>query len=159
MNYKNGIDPKNIVASFSPSRIYGFLKVSPLLLISIVLMLLAVFYHPVLIFISIITSFVAWFKYLTILFIKYTLTTETLTVRTGIIARKFNNLELYRVKDYVVTQSVIERVFKLMTVTLISTDTSSPEIRLVGIPLSDITETIRDLVQQTRNNNKIFEIN
>lgn len=159
MSFNNGIDQRNVVASFSPSRIYGLLKVAPLLLLSIASVFLAIVFNPMIVFIGIISASVAWYKYLTILFIKYTLTTETLTVRTGIIARRFNNLELFRVKDYVVSQSMTERIFQLMTVTLITTDTTNPKATLDGIPLSNITETIRDLVQKARTHNRIFEIN
>lgn len=157
--FSNGIDQKNILEQFSPSRIFAFLKVGVLLLLTIASTIVAVSYFPLFIFASIVFAFLAWYRYMYILFTTYTLTTETLTVRTGIIARNFNNLELFRVKDYLISQSATERIFGLMTVKLITTDTTNPELLMEGIPLSNITETIRDLVQKARLNNRIFEIN
>lgn len=156
---KNGIDQKNVIAKFSPSKIYALIMVSPFLLLSTLAIIVSVIFYPILIFLGIVLSFMAWVRYISVIYIKYTLTVETLTVRTGIISRQFNNLELYRVKDYIVTQSVSERLFGLMTVTLITNDITNPTVKLQGILVSNITETIRDLVQKARNNNRILEIN
>lgn len=156
---KNGIDQKNVIAKFSPSKIYALIIVSPFLLLSTLAIIVSVIFYPILIFLGIVLSFMAWVRYISVIYIKYTLTVETLTVRTGIISRQFNNLELYRVKDYIVTQSVSERLFGLMTVTLITNDITNPTVKLQGILVSNITKTIRDLVQKARNNNRILEIN
>lgn len=156
---KNGIDQKNVIAKFSLSKIYALIMVSPFLLLSTLAIIVSIIFYPILIFLGIVLSFMAWVRYISVIYIKYTLTVETLTVRTGIISRQFNNLELYRVKDYIVTQSVSERLFGLMTVTLITNDISNPTVKLQGILVSNITETIRDLVQKARNNNRILEIN
>lgn len=156
---KNGIDQKNLIAKFNPSKIYALIMVSPFLLLSTLAIIVSIIFYPILIFLGIVLSFMAWVRYISVIYIKYTLTIETLTVRTGIISRQFNNLELYRVKDYIVTQSVSERLFGLMTVTLITNDITNPTVKLQGILVSNITETIRDLVQKARNNNRILEIN
>lgn len=157
---KNGIDQKNVIAKFSPSKIYALIIVSPFLLLSTLAIIVSIIFYPILIFLGIVLSFMAWVRYISVIYIKYTLTVETLTVRTGIISRQFNNLELYRViKDYIVTQSVSERLFGLMTVTLIINDITNPTVKLQGTLVSNITETIRDLVQKARNNNRILEIN
>lgn len=156
---KNRIDQKNVIAKFNPSKIYALIMVSPFLLLSTLAIIVSIIFYPILIFLGIVLSFMAWVRYISVIYIKYTLTVETLTVRTGIISRQFNNLELYRVKDYIVTQSVSERLFGLMTVTLITNDITNPTVKLQGILVSNITETIRDLVQKARNNNRILEIN
>jgi len=46
-----------------------------------------------------------------------------------------------------------------MDLTLKSTDPENPVVRLLGIPQSDITDTIRGYVQEARMRNRIFEIN
>ena len=62
-------------------------------------------------------------------------------------------------KDYRVSKTLIERVFGLMTVTLYTTDISSPTLLLKGIEQSNVAQQIRDLVQVCRLKNRIFEIN
>jgi len=66
---------------------------------------------------------------------------------------------MYRIKDYVVRQSAVMRIFGIMSVTLLTTDLTTGTLVLQGIPLSNIAETIRGLVQRARMKNRIFEIN
>jgi uncharacterized membrane protein YdbT with pleckstrin-like domain len=155
----NGINQEDVVEVLKPSTIYAFASVLPLLILTFISLFLAVAYIKILVFVSLITVAMAFYRFLYINLISYTITKQTITVRTGIIARQFDNLELFRVKDYMVNQSVFERIFGLMTVSLHTTDLSSPNLEMKGIPLSDITEKIRDLVQEARLNNRIFEIN
>lgn len=157
--FTNGINQEDIVEILSPSPIYAFACILPLLAITIISLFLAVAYLKMLVFVSLITVAMAFYRYLYIRFTSYTITKETITVRTGVVARKFDNLELFRVKDYIVNQTVFERIFALMTVNLYTTDLSTVNIKIQGVPLSNITEKIRDLVQEARNSNRIFEIN
>jgi hypothetical protein len=60
---------------------------------------------------------------------------------------------------YIITQSFILQLFRLMYLTLKSTDPENPVIQFQGIPESTITDTIRDRVQEARKNNKIYELN
>jgi len=66
---------------------------------------------------------------------------------------------MYRVKDYVLLRPFIFQVFKLMDLMLKTTDPENPIVWLRGIPLSGLVDTIRDHVQETRQHNRIYEIN
>ncbi len=155
----NGINQEDILHVLRPSPIYALASVMPMLGGAVLSLYLAVLLNELLVFVSLIVAVVASYRYFYINTIRYTITKETITVRTGVIARKFNNLELFRVKDYIVRQSIFERIFRLMTVNLYTTDSSSPNLKFSGVPLSNVTETIRGLVQDARFNNRIFEIN
>jgi uncharacterized membrane protein YdbT with pleckstrin-like domain len=140
-----------------PTNIYAIAIVAKFLVLAIIFLILAILYFDVLIFVSLILTAFMWYKFLSIISINYIISDETIIVRTGIIARNFNSLELYRVKDYITHQSIIMRVFNVMTITLITTDDTNPLLKLEGIPFSNVDETIRDLVQKNRRNNRIFE--
>lgn len=157
--FTNGINQSDVVKILRPSPLYAFASVFPMLVIAGVSLYFAVTISKLIVFVSLISIFVAAYRYLYINLIRYTITKQTITARTGIIARKFDNLELFRVKDYIVSQSVFGRIFGLMTINLHTTDLSNPSLRMAGVPLSNITEIIRDLVQEARLNNRIFEIN
>ena len=60
---------------------------------------------------------------------------------------------------YILTQPFILQLFKLMDLTLKTTDPENPVIWLRGIPLSDLVDTIRGHVQEARQHNRIYEIN
>lgn len=157
--FTNGINQEGVLHELRPSPIYALASVFPMLAIAVISLYFAVIFSELLVIVSLMAALVASYRYLYINNIRYTITKETITARTGIVARKFDNLELFRVKDYIVSQSVFERIFRLMTINLHTTDLSSPTLRISGVPLSNVTETIRNLVQEARLNNRIFEIN
>lgn len=156
--FQNGID-QNVIEKLRPTNIYAFMNVLPLMLASVVSMVVAALFFHLLIFASVLLALIAWYRFLYTINIQYMITEESITVRTGIIARRFDNLELYRVKDYVVSQSVAMRIFGIMSVTLFTTDLTNGTVVLKGVPLSNVTEKIRQLVQDARIKNRIFEIN
>ena len=61
----------------------------------------------------------------------YRLTTQRLLVRRGWLAKHLNELELYRVKDVVVDQGLLQRVLGYGTVTVLS-DWSIPPFQLAS---------------------------
>ncbi len=155
MTYKD-FDFKEDI-KISPSNIFAFLKAFKFLFLSVISMFLAIKLSPYLIFISIIFAITMWLKFLSIISIVYSISPETIIVRKGIISRQFNSLELYRIKDYMTNQTLFMRFFNLMTVKLVTHDTTDPILLLEGIPFSDIDHVIRKLVQECRVNNRIFE--
>lgn len=64
----------------------------------------------------------------------YTLSTQRLRMQTGILSRQTEEIELYRVRDSAVSQSLFERLFGLGTLQLSSSDPRTPELSLRGIP-------------------------
>ena len=52
----------------------------------------------------------------------YTLTDERLTIREGILSKKVDEIELFRIKDSKVSQTFLERLVGIGTITVISGD-------------------------------------
>lgn len=75
---------------------------------------------------------------------------DRLSIRKGVFSYSKSFLELYRVKDYEVKQSFFMRIFGMMSITLHTSDKTSPTLDLVGIPKSDIVDVIRDYVEAQR---------
>lgn len=73
----------------------------------------------------------------------------------------YSNIARHRVLSlhYVITQPLILQLFRLMNLTLKTTDPENKTIMLTGIPVSDIVDTIRGHVQEARQHNRIFEVN
>ncbi len=63
----------------------------------------------------------------------YRLTTQRLFVRRGWLAKQVNELELYRVKDVVVDQKVLQRLLGYGTITVLADDDTTPQVDLAGI--------------------------
>ena len=74
----------------------------------------------------------------------YRLTTQRLFRRRGLLAKQVEELELFRVKDVTVDQSMFGRLLHVGNITVLSTDDSTPTLPLVGIgdPIA-VKEAIR----------------
>lgn len=84
---------------------------------------------------------VAWLKTKSAV---YRLTSQRLLVSQGLVAKRLDELELYRVNDVTVSQGFWERMLGYGTVTIMTVDTTNPQIRLIGLPNPmELKETIR----------------
>jgi membrane protein YdbS with pleckstrin-like domain len=81
----------------------------------------------------------------------YRLTTQRLFVRRGWLAKHVNELELYRVKDVVVDQGVLQRMLGYGTITVLADDDTTPEVDLVRISRpTQVKEMIRTQYRAAR---------
>lgn len=82
---------------------------------------------------------------------RYELTSQRLIITTGLLAKHFDELELYRVKDILVAQSLWQRLLNYGSITILSTDDSTPRLLIPHIinPLR-AKELIRDACRAAR---------
>ncbi|MEO7213330.1 PH domain-containing protein [Mucilaginibacter sp.] len=142
-----------------PAMLYALLKALPLIILAITFLLLAWWLSPYFILFSLVVCAFAWYRLLYIRSFQYLITHEYIRMTSGIFFKRIDQLEMFRVKDYIITQSFMLQIFKLMYLTLKSTDPENSVIQLQGIPESAITDTIRDRVLEARKNNNIYELN
>ncbi|GIK17306.1 MAG: hypothetical protein BroJett003_22700 [Planctomycetota bacterium] len=75
---------------------------------------------------------------------RYRLTTQRLFIEKGILSQTIDQTELLRVDDVRMHRTVVDRMFGLGTVEVMSTDSTNPRIRIVGIAAPDtVAEHIR----------------
>ncbi len=84
----------------------------------------------------------SWIDALTI---RYKLTNERLMVTRGFISKHIEEIELYRVNDVSMKQSIMERMFGLGDVRLETTDATTPDPQIKDI---QGPERVKDLVRQ-----------
>lgn len=84
-------------------------------------------------------------------FTRYRLTTQRLFVTRGLIARAGDELELYRIEDFRVEQTIFDRLFGIGDIVLLSTDRTTPAIRIFGLAEPErVKESIRTQVLRLR---------
>lgn len=142
-----------------PAFLFAMLKTMPLTLLAITLLLLAWWLSPYFILFSFAVSVAVWYRIIYIRKVEYLVTTEYIRISQGIFFKRIDQLEMYRIKDYVMIQPLFLQLFRLMDLLLKSTDPENPMIWLRGIPESGIIDTIRDRVQEARKHNNIYEVN
>ena len=86
----------------------------------------------------------------------YRLTDQRLFVRRGWLAKHVNELELYRVKDVLVDQKVLQRLLGYGTITVLAADDTTPEVHLVGISRpTTVKEMIRTQYRAARQRERV----
>ncbi len=89
----------------------------------------------------------------------YQLTTQRLRIRRGILTRRLDELELYRVKDYVLEQPLLLRLVGLGNLTLVSSDATTPTVILQAIAGAEgVRELLRNAVQTERDRKRVREL-
>lgn len=87
------------------------------------------------------------------------ITDEQIIYQRGVIAVDKDYLELYRVYDFSEFSSVIDRCFGLKQIRIISTDKSSPQLIIYGMPIEvDMLTTLRERIEQCKSKRRIYEM-
>ncbi len=101
----------------------------------------------------------AIYRWLAVKCTSYTLTSQRLRIQSGILNRHLDDLELYRVKDITLNQPLIQRIVNLGTVTMVTSDATTPSVRLPAI--SDalaVMDKIRFEVDRVRRERGVREL-
>ncbi|HBS28070.1 MAG TPA: hypothetical protein DEB06_01155 [Phycisphaerales bacterium] len=90
---------------------------------------------------------------------KFVLTSQRLRLEDGILSRRFDDIELYRVKDITLDQPFIQRLVGLGTIRLLTSDASHPTLTLPAIasPM-EVRDTIRQQVELMRRERGVREL-
>ncbi len=81
----------------------------------------------------------------------YEVTTERIRISTGVLTRRTEELELYRVKDTALVEPLLYRLFGTGNVVLNSTDNSTPVVTLEAVrQAAALREELRKNVEQCR---------
>ncbi len=108
---------------------------------------------------AVVPVFVGLWRWLVVRFTNYQLTTERLTVATGVLSRRTEELELYRVKDTAFVQPFFLRIFGLGNVVMHTSDRSHPVVVLSAVrDGKTLRENIRGNVEKMRERKKVREL-
>ena len=89
----------------------------------------------------------------------YTLTTERLTIRSGVLNKATETLELYRVRDLQVTEPLWQRIWGLKTIMLITSDSTTPQLLLDYLPAdANLGDQFRKQIELCRQRKRVREL-
>lgn len=66
-------------------------------------------------------------------FTKYTIKSDVLTIQNGLLKVIENDCYMYKIQDVELSTNLIERIFKLGTITCFTGDTTHPKLELIHI--------------------------
>ncbi len=84
-------------------------------------------------------------------FTKYMLTDEKLIIDTGILSRRQEEIRLYRITDFSVTQKLFQRLFGVGNIHISSSDNTQGEFTIFEIKKPyEVKELLSDMVEKER---------
>ena len=90
---------------------------------------------------------------------RYYIGSEQIISKHGVLSRKTDYMEQYRIVDFVEHQSFMQQLCGLKTVRIFSTDRNTPQLDLVGIRRNlDVVTLIRERVEYNKRKKGIYEI-
>ena len=66
-------------------------------------------------------------------FTVYAFDEDSLDIKSGILFQRFEEIRLYRMRDFSVTRSILQRIFGLGTIHICSADSTTPEFNIINI--------------------------
>jgi uncharacterized membrane protein YdbT with pleckstrin-like domain len=109
-------------------------------------------------------ALVLWSAYLLATFagrraVRYRLTPQRLEVERGILGRRYESIDLWRVRDVVLEQTLVERMRGVGRITVLSTDQVEPEL-LVGpvAAAKPLYDRLRDAVAAARKEARVLPL-
>lgn len=108
---------------------------------------------------SLLYVFYLGYHILRVFCIRYEISSEEFRYYSGILNRKHEFIENYRIKDFAVDRPLIYRLFGLGNLTIYTSDKTSPVFKMDAIyNPQDIYKTLRALVEQNRREKHVFEV-
>lgn len=98
-------------------------------------------------------------RYVMLVNVKWLVEEETLCRIKGIFSKQTDYIEMYRITDFRESQSLLQRIMGVKTVTVYSTDRSDEVTDIPGVPADmNLIGIIRDNVEKCRKEKRIYEI-
>ena len=99
------------------------------------------------------------YKYAYIRRIRYYIGAEQLISEYGVLHKRVDYLELYRIVDFQTNLSPMQQLFGLKTVIVLSMDRSTPRLEMKGMKVSDdVVGLIRSRVEYNKQRKGVYEI-
>ena len=93
---------------------------------------------------------------LPISFTKYTIKKNRLYSSTGLFSTKEDELLLYRILDFKLEITLINKIFGVGTITLYTCDETDRELKLIRIKNpKEVRDLLSEIVEEARNQNKV----
>jgi len=101
----------------------------------------------------------AFWKWLEIRTTKVEITSQRVIMRSGVLSRRTDELELYRVKDFSVEQPFFLRLFGLGNIVLKTSDRTHPTLIINAVKSAELVrEQLRNAVEVRRREKGVREI-
>jgi hypothetical protein len=83
--------------------------------------------------------------------IRFRVTSSVIEFERGLFSKRIDVLQLWRVRDVVYKQNLVDRILGIAHVEIVAQDTTNPDLEIVGLPASrQLFEQLRDSIEIQR---------
>ena len=83
--------------------------------------------------------------------VKFRVTTTVIETERGVLSKRIDVLQLWRVQDVVYRQNLIDRILGIAHIQIVAHDATNPSLEIVGLPASrQLFEQLRDAIEIQR---------
>jgi membrane protein YdbS with pleckstrin-like domain len=83
--------------------------------------------------------------------IKFRVTTTVIEFERGVLSKRIDVLQLWRIRDVVYKQNLVDRILGIAHVEIVAQDKTNPDLEIVGMPASrQLFEQLRDSIEIQR---------
>ncbi|MEZ5432322.1 MAG: PH domain-containing protein [Verrucomicrobiales bacterium] len=107
----------------------------------------------------VITLPIVWWKWLVQKNTRIRLTNQRLRLQSGVFSKQHEDIELYRVKDWIVTEPFWQRLLGCGTIAMVTSDRTAPEVTLEWLPeVTGFADSLRQAVEAVRDRKRVREV-
>jgi uncharacterized membrane protein YdbT with pleckstrin-like domain len=82
---------------------------------------------------------------------RFRVTTTAIEFERGFLSKRIDVLQLWRIKDVIYKQTLVDRILRIAHVEIVAQDTTNPDLEIVGMPASrKLFEQLRDSIEIQR---------
>lgn len=90
---------------------------------------------------------------------KFRVTNTVIEYERGLIGKRIDVLQLWRVRDVIYKQNIIDRVLGIAHIEVVAQDTKNPDFEIVGLPASRaLFEQLRDSIEIQRQSKNVVGV-
>lgn len=150
---------ETVVWEGSPSQLTNFGTYLACVLVAAAIVVAGVLIAPVAFWVLFVPAALALWRYVELRFFRYRVTTERVGLTRGVLTKRTDSIELYRVKDTTLIEPFFLRMFGLSDVVLNSSDRTTPLLVLHAVPNGlALREQIRANVERLRVQKSVREV-
>ena len=91
--------------------------------------------------------------------IKFRVTNTVIEFERGLLSKRIDVVQLWRVRDVVYKQNLIDRILGIAHVEIVAQDTTNPDLEIVGLPASrQLFENLRDSIEIQRQSKNVVGV-
>jgi uncharacterized membrane protein YdbT with pleckstrin-like domain len=154
-------EDEKVMCSGSPSQVLNLKahSLSLLVIAIIVSFYILIELHYLILLITAIPVFSSLWKYLQVKCLKYELTNERIKIVSGVLNKKTEEIELYRVKDSTIEEPFFYRMIGVGNIKLETSDRTLPTLLIEALPKAkEFRESLRECVEEIRSRKNVREV-